>query len=667
MKSKILLFALLLAGGASKAQITFYDNFDSYNVGAPLGPQSPDWTTWSGVQGGADDVNVSSADAHSGTKSLYFSSTSANGGPQDVILPFGGTHTKGAFTFTSWFKMPAGKGGYFNFQGTAVAGGIYTLNTFFTNAGALNISNSKEEVLSTTYPQGAWFKLDLIADLNTNSWELLIDNVSKGKFQCENFTLASIDYYPTSATDAFYVDDVAYTYTPFTSPTVNAAVGLIGIANGLVSQQRESSVTIRNLGTTPLTSFAINMNANGNQTSQNFSGLNIASGAAYKATLTNPVTLVAGLNTFTATVTNAADTYAADNAKTITFTPVQPGKDKVVVAEEATGTWCGWCPRGAVALDNMNKEFDGFFQGIAVHNGDPMVFAAYDTGLGTLIGGYPSAVVDRLGDIDPSAIKADFLKRIVLTPVANLKNGSYLDATTGDLSVSVTTNFVAAASGNYKVACVIIEDSVKGTDPGYNQANYYAGGGSGVMGGYELLPGTVPAAQMRYDHVARAIAPSFAGLANAYPASVVSGSSYVHNFKFNVAPWNKNNLHIVSMLIAPDGKIENAKSSTLAEAASNGLVYPTSVNEPIIKPSFATVYPNPAKGTVNLQLNNSNSNGDAKVLVVDINGKVLMSQTQNVKSGTTIIPIVLNGAASGNYMVLVTMNYQTQTVPFTLN
>ena len=72
MKFKILLSLLCITSSSLFAQINFSDNFDTYTVGNPLGPQSPDWTTWSGTQGGADDINVTNTDAHSGTNSLYF-------------------------------------------------------------------------------------------------------------------------------------------------------------------------------------------------------------------------------------------------------------------------------------------------------------------------------------------------------------------------------------------------------------------------------------------------------------------------------------------------------------------------------------------------------------------------------------------------------------------
>src|SRR5690606_10342123 len=129
----------------------------------------------------------------------------------------------------------------------------------------------------------------------------------------------------------------------------------------------------------------------------------------------------------------------------------------------------------------------------------PMVNATYDTGIGSLIGGYPSALVDRGPDIDPSAMEADFLNNIVIAPDAYMTNGASYNSGTGEWSISVTTEFVNTLTGNYKVAVVVTEDHVTGTGSGWSQSNAYAGGSNGVMGGYELLPNPVPAATMIYD------------------------------------------------------------------------------------------------------------------------------------------------------------------------
>ena len=104
MKKSILLFAGIISAQLASAQI-FSDNFDTYALGSFIGPQSNTWTTWSGAQGGAEDVATTNNQAASAPHSVYFSSTAAGGGPQDVVLNFGQLYNSGIFTLTSDFYV----------------------------------------------------------------------------------------------------------------------------------------------------------------------------------------------------------------------------------------------------------------------------------------------------------------------------------------------------------------------------------------------------------------------------------------------------------------------------------------------------------------------------------------------------------------------------------
>ena len=99
------------------AQSSFSDDFESYSVGDKVGTVSSEWTTWSGATGGNEDATVTDNQASSGSNSIYFGSTSANGGPQDVVLPFGGKLESGLFTFSIKVYVDNGGGAYYNFQG----------------------------------------------------------------------------------------------------------------------------------------------------------------------------------------------------------------------------------------------------------------------------------------------------------------------------------------------------------------------------------------------------------------------------------------------------------------------------------------------------------------------------------------------------------------------
>jgi hypothetical protein len=248
------------------------------------------------------------------------------------------------------------------------------------------------------------------------------------------------------------MDNVSFDHAPYTLPALNAMVASLDMGGNIASQNVSPSVSILNAGQNTLTSFDVNLNYNGQNYTQNITGVSIASIASYTVNIP-ALSLAAGLNNAVVTISNingGNDDNANDNTLTQVVDPVVPAAGKIVVGEEATGTWCQWCPRGAVFMDKFAADYNGFWAGIAVHNGDPMVVADYDAGIGTLIGGYPSALVDRLGDVDPSQMSSDFFTRLQTAPKGVLTNGATWDPVTRTLNVSVSTEMMQATTGSTK-------------------------------------------------------------------------------------------------------------------------------------------------------------------------------------------------------------------------
>ncbi|MCI5058294.1 MAG: Omp28-related outer membrane protein, partial [Flavobacteriales bacterium] len=572
---------------------TFLDDFESYSSGAYVAASSADWVTWSGQF--SQDVQIVSSNAHSGNNSIYLSSTSSTGGPQDIVLPFNGEYTTGGFNFKSWFNVETGKGAYFNFQAESVIGNVWSVECQMDETGKMIFRGDGNQLLETTFTHGTWFELEVDVNLNTNMWEVLIDGSSIGIFQNHVYQVASLNLYPVNASNSqagYWMDDIEYTVTPFVAPTLNAAISRINYDGALSGQSIEPVLEIRNLGSTVITSVDVSLDYVGQQLTESVSGLNIPVNGTYDLPLNGTMQLISGTNLMTAVVSNVNgngnDDYGNDDTKLLHVTPIDPANGKIVVAEEATGTWCQWCPRGAVYMERFTRKYGKFFAGVAVHNGDPMADAIYDTGLNGLISGYPSAVVDRGSDIDPSAMEPDFLTRIMIEPAASLTNVATYDPATKELKVTVKTDYQQTGSGAYKIACVLTEDSVTGTSSGYAQSNAYAGGASGAMGGYENLPSPVPASMMVYDHVARVIAPSFDGTQGNLLSSFSPGDTVSNTFSFTLNnDWDADKIHIIAMLIAPNGRIETGSNSTIQEAIDNGtlsdgddLIYGTTLQGP---------------------------------------------------------------------------------------
>jgi hypothetical protein len=374
------------------------------------------------------------------------------------------------------------------------------------------------------------------------------------------------------------------------------------------------------------------------------------------------LSLVAGSNTMTATISNVNGTVdgdAGDNQTSIVINAITPALGKMVVGEEGTGTWCQWCPRGAVFMDMMELKYPGHWAGIAVHNADPMTVTEYDAAL--TVSGYPSALVDRGTEMDPSEMEVAFLNNVVLAPSALITNGANWDATSRVLDVSVSANFQTTANNNFKLAIVLTEDDVTGTGSTYNQSNAYAGGDFGVMGGYELLSNPVPASQMVYDHVARAIAPSFSGTNIAFPATINTGETHTINASFTLpSTWDETQMHIVGMLVNAAGLIDNAGKATLTEAIANGFVSGTSINNVGIADqnqidANLTVYPNPANEftSIKVQLKNEQN---VTLKMIDVNGRTVASRNYGQMNGASEIQLNTSNFEAGLYLIQLTLD-----------
>ena len=195
---------------------------------------------------------------------------------------------------------------------------------------------------------------------------------------------------------------------------------------------------------------------------------------------------------------------------------LEKSADRVSVVEEQTGTWCGWCPRGHVALDLLNKQLGDKVVTLAGHyaNGESQVdpmnilgdnitsqaerFADYGLVAMTLSsllggGGLPGAMFDRVVAADPY-VGANTTKgkngtyEYGATDLVNLlKEGnpseadfsmtaSWADDKNTDIKVDLTTTFNYNRFGSfpYGVAFVLSENGMTGKGATWKQLNYYS-------------------------------------------------------------------------------------------------------------------------------------------------------------------------------------------------
>ena len=362
---------------------------------------------------------------------------------------------------------------------------------------------------------------------------------------------------------------------------------------------------IQNLGAEPITEFKVTWSDGDQIFEDHLTGLLIASSEEYAFSHSMPYLVKEGFQELTVSITDVNgqnDDDPSNNLQIIDLEGVTPAPNKVVLAELGTGTWCSWCPRGIVNMQNMYAQYSDYFVGVEIHKDDPMEDLNYREAFNAPT--WPIARVDRhSGYLDPTEMEDYFISRIQQTPLATLVNGANYEASSRELQVSVSANFQVPLNGDYRLGLIILEDGVTGTDIEYGQANNYSGGEAGPMGGFENLPLYIFPEDMTYNNVGRAVFGGMEGIEGSLPTQVNSSQTYTYGFTYTIPEdFVFENLRLISVLVTPDGFVENAKPTTIQAAISQGYTSPNvSTNELISKDTYE-VFPNPFQNDLQIQL-----------------------------------------------------------------
>ena len=649
---KLLLFTLCFAVSLAYAQVNvqFFENFDSFNDGDLIAASSADWDTWSSAPGGAEDAPVTTEQAFSGMNSLKLQSLVTSGGPTDVVLPFQGIHSSGNFTLEMMMYVASGNAAYFNIQGGSGWGDVFTFEFYWNEDGTYRIGN----LATGFYEHDTWFKISFDCNMNQEVWTFLMNDVPLASFDATGFAASGIDLYPYNpmGTSLYYIDDVRFIQQDVPDGVYDVAITNLSVG-GLANQTSTITGTVKNIGTDTVTSFNVTVVDDSGSNTATYDGFSLVNGESYTINWSPDLQIVPGINQVKMSVNEPngqLDEYPVNNEYDGTFNALTPAPGKRVLVEEATGTWCSWCPRGAVFMDLMAEIYPEYFIGVAVHNADPMVVDEYDAGLRGLVGftGFPSLVIDRSTFLDPSGVEGPFLTRLTEAPPAMLEVGAEYDDLTRELTISVKADMITTMTGLNRLNVAIVEDSVRGSGPGWDQANSYAGGGNGVMGGYELLPHPVPASQMVYNHVGRAVLGGFQGPLGSLPTHAPAGSTHIYQYSYTLPDdYKYENIHIVGMLVGSNGRIENASSETIDGALSNGL----SVGlEDVVINKEVNALPNPAHSNTNITFSLTEST-NVQAEVYNYSGKLIAKKDYGKLSGDISLPFELSSLDRGIYMV----------------
>jgi len=254
--------------------------------------------------------------------------------------------------------------------------------------------------------------------------------------------------------------------------------------------------------------------------------------------------------TVTLTKVNGADNESVDVVSKTVTNCSEYAWPRVMVCEEGTGLWCGNCPRGIVGLREMSAKYGDKFIGIAVHDSQDrqygMYVAAYQPII-NMMSAFPMSVINRTFNTDPEFSNLETVYDIEINkPVfATMQvDAQFVDDTHKQLTATATTTFGADLSDvDYRIAFVLTEDQV---GP-FQQANNYAGGKLGEMGGFEDMDSY---AVIMLDHVARYISNVY-GNPDSSVTSATKGETVSYSYTIDIPEEvrDTDNLNVIAMLI----------------------------------------------------------------------------------------------------------------------
>jgi len=315
-------------------------------------------------------------------------------------------------------------------------------------------------------------------------------------------------------------------------------------------------LTVRNMGTEPVNSFSVGRVLDG-ETLEDvvFDGLAIEPGSRQTVDVrfTSPGVGKHLVEVGIRQVNGRDDAFADNNHAEATFTERDSRFIRRVVAEEATGTWCGACPRGIVGFEMMAEKYPDTFIGVAVHGGDDIFTVESLSPALAFTNVFPNSRVNRHLVGDPyDDIEGLYMREVVQPAAVGYNTVSVI----GDDDIITVTSTVTATDeqikgSNLLFSFTVVEDKLLGM-----QTNSYSGSET-PMGGWEQLPSPTPC---MYNDVARAAYPSYEG-EQMFTQALAAGESYEFDTSFalpdNVA--DKANIKIVSQVIdKSNGFILNA-------------------------------------------------------------------------------------------------------------
>lgn len=405
-------------------------------------------------------------------------------------------------------------------------------------------------------------------------------------------------YYEDFASDGFGCLTTAVRMDVTNCPKANVSIGTIGEQTTLAGQSTEIYAYVTNDALDSISSISYIKTVDGTaQPEATYTFDEALQAGSYEQVVFGSETFTEGNHTVSVEITkvdgeeNLSDDKVADDGY---FIALEKAATRNNVIEEFTSTSCGWCPKGAVALDSLSKlGYITLANHIDYSYTDPMTVADNEEFIQSFASSFPSAAFNRYYVSDPYFAIGDASYGFSAPYVVQVLDAAYPAEATVNLTadwadndgtqIKVNTAYTFdydRDDANYAIAYILSEDGMVGNDSTWMQYNYFSYNAQ-YISYFSQFPGlsawtsATRYVTTSYDHVVVGVWGSLNGMANSVDPLISKGyentDTRTLDISSNTLIQNKSKLKLTALLL-------NNNNYTIANASQVTLSAPAGIN-----------------------------------------------------------------------------------------
>jgi thiol-disulfide isomerase/thioredoxin len=363
----------------------------------------------------------------------------------------------------------------------------------------------------------------------------------------------------------------------------------------LKDSEQTLQLKLQNNGATPVKSVGYVIETDGKQVASGTTKANISEMMAMSTiSIPIPTDVEAAIHNRSITITevNGQINESYNNKTDIKQYNLLEKPQFMPIFEEFTATWCGWCPRGIIAMNKANEQFGNKAAIIAVHNDETMGIEEYMPVIEKFCKGYPTGVANRT---EGAGIGTNTVVNSIKNTIDNHTSAAiqadafWINSEQTEIRVDTKTTFQLNMSGNYAIGYVLTADGLTGSGPGWAQSNFYSGESDTDPDLQYWCQQPSSVSGVVFNHVAVAAWQPLYGVEGSVENVIKAGTpqnyTFIADISGNTIIQDKSKLKMITLLLNADtGEYINAAQTSIKT------IDPSSINETQTHPQIVERY-----------------------------------------------------------------------------